>query len=113
MGRTSQTARCASWKPWPMWPASPGPIIRSAPARSSRLSRLSVSRKRSWGVLVTACPFCERILLRHYNHLWTEGDEGIVSFEPLDPVTPGHRLVVPVRHIPDAVADPILAGKVM
>src|SRR5205807_10672068 len=89
------------------------PIIRSAPARSSRLSRLSVSRKRSWGVLVTACPFCERILLRHYNHLWTEGDEGIVSFEPLDPVTPGHRLVVPVRHTPDAVAAPILAGKVM
>jgi histidine triad (HIT) family protein len=35
-----------------------------------------------------------------------------VSFVPLNPVTPGHRLFVPVRHVADAAEDPILTGDV-
>jgi histidine triad (HIT) family protein len=43
------------------------------------------------------CVFCERIKNGKYkdrfaNHVW---------FEPLNPVTPGHMLVVPVVHTPN------------
>lgn len=34
-------------------------------------------------------------------------------FEPLNPVTPGHLLVAPKRHIQDALEDPALAARVM
>lgn len=48
------------------------------------------------------CPFCDKI---------AEGDfdlsmNGCVVFEPLNPVTPGHTLVVPIEHAPDAANDP-------
>lgn len=49
------------------------------------------------------CPFCDRI----------EADEfdgnvrlGCVTFEQLSPITPGHRLVVPVTHFERADHDP-------
>jgi histidine triad (HIT) family protein len=35
-----------------------------------------------------------------------------VWFEPLNPVTPGHLLVIPVRHVMDAAEDPDLTGRV-
>jgi histidine triad (HIT) family protein len=34
-------------------------------------------------------------------------------FEPLNPVTPGHLLVVPWEHIPDAASGPDIAADVM
>ena len=59
------------------------------------------------------CPFCERIndgdasLLEHF---WDT-----VHFEPLNPVTPGHRLFVPVDHTEhpdhDAVAEAFSAAE--
>jgi histidine triad (HIT) family protein len=38
---------------------------------------------------------------------------GVVIFEPLHPVAPGHMLVVPRPHVRDATEDPVLTGWVM
>lgn len=56
------------------------------------------------------CPFCARIAAGKYERT---AFHGIVAFEPLNPVTPGHRLIVPVRHVKDALEDPVLTGVVM
>ena len=40
------------------------------------------------------CPFCERIAAGDYDASWVGG----VTFEPLNPVTPGHRLFVTRVH---------------
>jgi len=44
------------------------------------------------------CVFCERIKRDEYD----VSGFGAVSFEPLNPVTPGHRLFLPVNHAEDA-----------
>lgn len=62
---------------------------------------------------MTACPFCDRIKAGEYETWPGVTDPGVVWFEPLNPVTPGHLLFVPVRHVPDALADPYLSGVVM
>lgn len=49
------------------------------------------------------CPFCARIGRGEYE-AWAP-DPSVVWFEPLRPVTPGHLLFVPVRHVTGA-ADP-------
>lgn len=50
----------------------------------------------------TSCPFCRKIESGDYD----EAVEGIaVIFEPLDPVVPGHLLVVPVNHAKSAAHD--------
>jgi histidine triad (HIT) family protein len=51
-----------------------------------------------------SCPFCVRIKDGQYD-AWSN-DPDVVWFEPLNPVTPGHMLFVPVRHVADALADP-------
>lgn len=38
---------------------------------------------------------------------------GVVMFEPLNPVTPNHMLVVPKRHVEDLAADPATTADVM
>jgi histidine triad (HIT) family protein len=58
---------------------------------------------------MTDCPFCQRIKNREYDH----SDDYNVAFEPLDPVTPGHLLVVPRTHISHALAGPSFAGRAM
>ena len=50
------------------------------------------------------CPFCQRIESGQYD-LPIGGDGEVVSFEPLAPVTPGHRLFLPRRHAADVTAD--------
>lgn len=56
---------------------------------------------------MSACPFCARI---------SEGNvdaalpTGIFHFEPLNPVTPGHRLFVPREHLPQSRYSPALVG---
>ena len=60
---------------------------------------------------MTDCPFCKRIAAGEYE-AWSD-DPDVVWFEPLDPVTPGHMLFVPVRHVPDALADPYEAAITM
>ena len=61
-----------------------------------------------------ACPFCARFAPAFYGG----GREPIsndyaAAFEPLNPVTPGHLLVVPFKHVEDALEDPALTGAVM
>lgn len=53
------------------------------------------------------CPFCARIG-RGECEPTTVGS--VVTFEPLNPVTPGHRLFVPREHVADASASPVAAA---
>lgn len=58
------------------------------------------------------CPFCPIPIaqdkLLHFN----DGNT-IVAFEPLDPVTPGHFLVVPRHHVEDFTTAPMVSGLAM
>lgn len=53
------------------------------------------------------CPFCQRIREGGYDYF----DESGVAFQPLDPVVPGHFLVVPRKHVRDAISGPAEAGR--
>jgi histidine triad (HIT) family protein len=57
------------------------------------------------------CPFCARIAAGEYDY----HDDHAVAFQPLNPVTPGHFLVVPRMHIASALEPlaPILLGGTM
>lgn len=55
------------------------------------------------------CVFCGIACRREYD---TITPSGIMTFEPLSPHVPGHLLVVPVRHVVDALEDPVLTGEV-
>jgi histidine triad (HIT) family protein len=58
---------------------------------------------------VDDCPFCARIAAGEFDY----SDRTAVAFEPLNPVTEGHLLVVPRKHVSDAGADPVTAGQAM
>lgn len=51
---------------------------------------------------VKSCVFCHRIK----NYEFDFEDLYTVSFEPLNPVTPGHRLFIPKDHVPNAGISP-------
>jgi histidine triad (HIT) family protein len=55
------------------------------------------------------CPFCQRINAGEYDY----ADRYSVAFQPLNPVTPGHFLVVPRKHAGSAFESPTLAGHAM
>lgn len=55
------------------------------------------------------CVFCDRIK----NGEFTHESEFSVMFEPLNPVTLGHRLVVPKGHVKDALEKPFVTALVM
>jgi histidine triad (HIT) family protein len=57
------------------------------------------------------CPFCDRIANGEFDP--KTANQFAVTFEPLNPVTPGHLLVVSRSHIISAAHDPITAGFVM
>jgi histidine triad (HIT) family protein len=57
------------------------------------------------------CPFCNRIASGDYDSMFS--NSYAVVFAPLNPVTPGHLLVVSRTHIHDAGQDPMTAGRVM
>jgi diadenosine tetraphosphate (Ap4A) HIT family hydrolase len=48
--------------------------------------------------MASGCPFCGRVERGEcdVDFAWPLD---VVSFEPLNPVTPGHRLFLPLRHI--------------
>jgi histidine triad (HIT) family protein len=52
------------------------------------------------------CPFCRRIERGEYDYF----DDYSVAFQPLNPVTPGHFLVVPQVHVTSALEAPEAAG---
>jgi histidine triad (HIT) family protein len=60
---------------------------------------------------VNGCPFCARIAAGEYDY----HEEHFVAFQPLNPVTPGHFLVVPRKHVASALEPfaPILLGGTM
>ena len=64
--------------------------------------------------MVTApgdCPFCARIAAGEYDDRAARFDA--VTFEPLNPVTEGHRLVVPVTHVRSALGHVSVAADTM
>lgn len=56
------------------------------------------------------CVFCRRLRDHQYE---PTTDDDVVRFEPLNPVTPGHMLFIPVHHIADAAHGPATTGAVM
>lgn len=59
-------------------------------------------------MLVTNCVFCE-LSDRNHGEDWGYS----IVFEPLNPVTPGHLLVVPREHLCDATQEPNVTAEVM
>ena len=51
------------------------------------------------------CVFCEIIAGRGSAEILEASTTGLI-FRPLNPVTPGHVLVVPHRHVEDAATNP-------
>lgn len=58
---------------------------------------------------LAACPFCKRIKAGEFDY----HDYYNVAFRPLNPVTPGHFLVVPRTHVMNALDGPSYAGRAM
>lgn len=58
---------------------------------------------------VPGCPFCDRIARGEYDY----ENASNVAFQPLSPVTPGHFLVVPRRHIAHALEGPSRAASAL
>lgn len=55
------------------------------------------------------CEFCARIARGEFDHQ----DNHNVAFRPLNPVVPGHYLVIPKTHVSSVFADPAAAGLAM
>jgi histidine triad (HIT) family protein len=55
---------------------------------------------------VKDCPFCGRIDRGEFDYY----DKYSVAFQPLRPVTPGHFLVVPRKHVTSALESPLATG---
>ncbi len=58
------------------------------------------------------CPFCA--IIRHE----APADEvartdGALAIRPLNPVVPGHIIVMPTKHVPDALAEPMVTALTM
>lgn len=60
-------------------------------------------------ILQPGCPFCERIAAREWTFIYPDS----AYFEPLNPVTPGHLLVIPLHHVADATIDPDITARTM
>lgn len=58
---------------------------------------------------MTGCVFCAKIEIGDYE--W--GRAYVVGFTPLNPVTPGHFLFVPRRHVTDAIDEPLITAETM
>ena len=59
------------------------------------------------------CVFCDGKSLPQDTERFVVGREGVMVFEPLDPVVPGHLLVVPNKHVANATENPYLTSLVM
>ena len=55
------------------------------------------------------CPFCQLVMDNQVEQI---GVSGVYHFEPLNPVTPGHRLFIPAFHYEDAAEAPSATGSV-
>jgi histidine triad (HIT) family protein len=52
------------------------------------------------------CPFCDRVANGEFDY----EDKFSVAFQPRNPVTPGHFLVVSRKHVPSALEGPLDAS---
>lgn len=58
------------------------------------------------------CVFCAIVACNEpatVLHKWS----GVLAIEPLNPVVAGHTLVIPTRHVNDALEDPDVTAAVM
>lgn len=55
------------------------------------------------------CPFCEKFRTRDYDTY--DSKNNVINFEPLNPVTEGHRLFVPAQHVVDAAQNPYITAQ--
>lgn len=55
---------------------------------------------------MSECPFCNYVGPSPVLHRWDD----VYAIEPLNPVTPGHLLVIPFLHIETADEDPYVAS---
>ena len=55
------------------------------------------------------CPFCARIKAGEYDY----HNYSNVAFQPLNPVVPGHFLVVPRKHVTHALESPARAASAL
>lgn len=55
------------------------------------------------------CVFCARVANADFEYAWKHA----VAFAPLNPVTPGHMLVVPRVHVPDFASNPFVTARVI
>ncbi len=55
------------------------------------------------------CPFCARVAAGEYDY----HNYSNVAFQPLNPVTPGHFLVVPRKHVAHALESPSRAASAL
>lgn len=66
---------------------------------------------------MTACVFCDRARISSPVEMCVAAVGGaiydVMVFEPLDPVVPGHLLVVPVMHVDDATVNPQVSAAAM
>jgi histidine triad (HIT) family protein len=58
------------------------------------------------------CPFCEIVAGRAPATIVEEWSQ-IIAIEPLNPVTPGHTLVLPKTHVADFTTDPQVSAMAM
>ena len=60
------------------------------------------------------CPFCKMVMecVTTGEGIEQIGVSGVYHFEPLNPVTPGHRLFIPAFHYEDAAEAPAATGTV-
>jgi diadenosine tetraphosphate (Ap4A) HIT family hydrolase len=60
------------------------------------------------------CPFCVLVMEHVTKGTGIEqlGSSGVYHFEPLNPVTPRHRLFIPAFHYEDAAEAPAATGAV-
>lgn len=61
------------------------------------------------------CPFCPAngLIANPVTRRRSAGGLEVLTFEPLAPVAPGHLLVVPATHVPNAAASPWVAAECM
>lgn len=59
------------------------------------------------------CPFCAILTGKNAARLVESWLPHALAIVPLNPVTDGHVLVLPGRHVPDFTTDPQVTGMVM
>ncbi|MGW5925506.1 HIT family protein [Streptomyces anulatus] len=62
--------------------------------------------------MVASCVFCRIVAglaLADVVRKW----DGVIAIRPLDPVTPGHVLVIPHTHVADVGESPLVSARTM